>query len=512
MSSTEVPSQVCIPPGYCKTTLGEVTAEAVSQAGPTGPFVYLDIGSVDRESKSFVGPKILNADETPSRARQVVQAGDVLVSMTRPNLNAVAMVLEGYGKAIASTGFHVLRSRWVDSKFLYYLVQTEKFIDAMSAVVQGALYPAVRPKDISGFSLNLPPRAEQTRIIAMLEGVLSDLDAGVAELKAAHRKLEKYRHSLLKTAVEGALTADWRAERAASSAPQEAGSEMLQRILTERRARWEQRQLAKFSELGRKAAKDWRAKYRKPVAPSPNELRELPEGWVWATLSQIGWLDRGRSQHRPRNAMHLYGGPFPFVQTGDIRHSETILRSVEATYSDAGLAQSKLWPVGTMCITIAANIGKTAILGMEACFPDSVVGFLPVSNEVSVRYVEYFMRTAQQALEDEAPATAQKNINLEILERLRIPLPPPAEQMMIVEILDELIVGSVDQERAVAMSLSQATAQRKNILKAAFAGQLVPQDPNDEPASVLLDRIRVARSVKGAAAPKRRGRETKERA
>lgn len=210
--------------------------------------------------------------------------------------------------------------------------------------------------------------------------------------------------------------------------------------------------------------------------------------------------------------MHLYGGPFPFVQTGDIRHSETILRSVEATYSEAGLAQSKLWPVGTMCITIAANIGKTAILGIEACFPDSIVGFIPVSSDVSVRYVEYFMRTAQQALEDEAPATAQKNINLEILERLRIPLPPPAEQNRIVEILDELIAGSVEQERAVAISLRQATAQRKNILKAAFAGQLAPQDPNDEPASVLLNRIRITRSAKGDAVPKKRGRKTKERA
>ena len=512
MSSTEVSSQVCLPPGYCKTTLGDVTEEAVYQASPIGPFLYLDIGSVDRESKAFVRPKTLNPDEAPSRARQVVQAGDVLVSMTRPNLNAVAMVPEGYGETIASTGFHVLRSRWVDSKFLYYLVQTEKFIDAMSDVVQGALYPAVRPKDISGFPLILPPRAEQTRIIATLEGILSDLEAGVGELKAANRKLEKYRQALLSAAVNGALTADWRAARAAKIAPQEAGSELMQRILTERRARWEQRQLAKFCELGRKAAKDWRTKYQQAAAPILNELPELPEGWAWATLSQIGWLDRGRSQHRPRNAMHLYGGPFPFVQTGDIRHSETILRSVEATYSEAGLAQSKLWPVGTMCITIAANIGKTAILGIEACFPDSIVGFIPVSSDVSVRYVEYFMRTAQQALEDEAPATAQKNINLEILERLRIPLPPPAEQNRIVEILDELIAGSVEQERAVAISLRQATAQRKNILKAAFAGQLAPQDPNDEPASVLLNRIRITRSAKGDAVPKKRGRKTKERA
>lgn len=146
---------------------------------------------------------------------------------------------------------------------------------------------------------------------------------------------------------------------------------------------------------------------------------------------------------------------------------------------------------------------------MDACFPDSIVGFLPVSGDVSVRYVEYFMRSAQQKLEDEAPATAQKNINLEILEKVVIPLPPPIEQQQIVKSLDETMGGAKENNSAIEIVLKQTTAQRQNILRAAFAGELVPQDPSDEPASALLERIRAQRAAQ-TPDQKPRGRKKKE--
>ncbi|MGH8541082.1 MAG: restriction endonuclease subunit S [Stenotrophobium sp.] len=462
----------------------------------------------------------------------VFSAGNVLYGRMRPYLNKVARPnFEG----LASAEFIVFpESEALDPEFLLKRLTASDFVQFACSQYEGDR-PRVKFDQLGKFQLNLPPRAEQTRIVAKLEELLSGLDAGVAELKAAQKKLARYRQSLLKAAVEGALTADWREQQktvrpdgepgrtiegrssvhGSTSSPrtdeQETGAELLQRILTERRARWEGRQLAKFQQQGKPAPKDWQAKYPEPATPDTRDLPALPEEWVWATLSQIGWLDRGRSQHRPRNAPHLYGGPYPFVQTGDIRRSDTFLDRVEATYSEEGLAQSKLWPVGTMCITIAANIGKTAILAMEACFPDSVVGFLPASEDVSVRYVEYFMRTAQRMLEDEAPATAQKNINIEILEKVSIPLPPPEEQARLVELLDDLLAATKAQEHAVAHSLTQSTAQRQNLLRAAFAGQLVPQDPNDEPASVLLERIRKQRAAEPKTA-RMRGRKAKESA
>lgn len=140
-------------------------------------------------------------------------------------------------------------------------------------------------------------------------------------------------------------------------------------------------------------------------------------------LELLGTLDRGRSKHRPRNAPHLYGGPYPFIQTGDVAQSEGYIRSHTQTYSEEGLKQSKLWPSGTLCITIAANIAETAILTYPACFPDSIVGFTP-GSEVRVEFVRFWLVFLQQILEKTAPEAAQKNINLEILRALRCPVPP----------------------------------------------------------------------------------------
>jgi len=139
------------------------------------------------KAKKYTEAKPLTLSQAPSRAKQLLRAGDVLVSMTRPNLNAVALVPEQLDGAIGSTGFHVLRSRWLRPEFLLRLVQSQRFVDEMSALVQGALYPAVRPKDIAAFTFAFETPAQQSRIAAKLEELLSDLDAGVAELKAAQK-------------------------------------------------------------------------------------------------------------------------------------------------------------------------------------------------------------------------------------------------------------------------------------------------------------------------------------
>jgi len=188
------------------------------------------------------------------------------------------------------------------------------------------------------------------------------------------------------------------------------------------------------------------------------------------------------------------GGKYPFVQTGDIRKAETWLRKFEETYSDFGLAQSCLWPAGTLCITIAANIAETAILGFEACFPDSVVGFLQ-EETLLTRYVEMFLRTAKQRLDQFAPATAQKNINLDTLSKVAVPLPPLNEQRRMVEELDRLFsVGSTIDDCVLA-NQHRCARLRQAVLKWAFEGKLADQDATDEPAESLLARIRAERAV-----------------
>ena len=144
-------------------------------------------------------------------------------------------------------------------------------------------------------------------------------------------------------------------------------------------------------------------------------------------LSKLGELNRGVSKSRPRNKPELMGGPYPLVQTGEVTAAELYITNYENTYSEAGLAQSKMWPKGTLCITIAANIAQTGILGFDACFPDSVVGFL-ANDKVKQIYVHYWFGFFQKILEEQAPQVAQKNINLKTLSDLDVMVPPIEQQ------------------------------------------------------------------------------------
>lgn len=160
------------------------------------------------------------------------------------------------------------------------------------------------------------------------------------------------------------------------------------------------------------------------------------KNWRLRKFSEVGTLERGKSKHRPRNAPELLGGKYPLIQTGDVANSEGYITEFNQTYSELGLKQSRMWPIGTLCVTIAANIAKTGILTFEACFPDSIVGFTP-NDKVKTEYVQAWISFLQKILEEKAPESAQKNINLEILKNLDIPVPPIQLQNKFVEIVEQ---------------------------------------------------------------------------
>ena len=161
------------------------------------------------------------------------------------------------------------------------------------------------------------------------------------------------------------------------------------------------------------------------------------------TLDQLGNVSRGRSRYRPRDAEFLYGGPYPFVQTGDVKRSGLYLRDYEQTYSEAGLAQSKLWPVGTLCITIAANIAETSILEIEACFPDSVIGFIANQDKADTKFVKYlFDAVLKMRFQSFTQGAAQDNLSQAKLLSVRFPVPELLIQKKVADILstyDDLI-------------------------------------------------------------------------
>ncbi|MDD4855975.1 MAG: restriction endonuclease subunit S [Sulfuricurvum sp.] len=160
--------------------------------------------------------------------------------------------------------------------------------------------------------------------------------------------------------------------------------------------------------------------------------------WKECTLGELGLLQRGRSRHRPRYAFHLYGGAYPFIQTGEIREAKKYIDKYEHTYSEAGLAQSKLWQKGTLCITIAANIAELAILKFDACFPDSVLGFISDEEKVDGDFIYYTLTHFQKELKHIGEGSVQDNINLGTFENITFPIPSLKEQKAIAEILSSL--------------------------------------------------------------------------
>ena len=360
----------------------------------------------------------------------------------------------------------------------------------------------------------LPPADEQTRIVAKLEELLSDLDAGVAELKAAQKKLGQYRQSLLKAAVEGALTAEWRAK----NTPAESGAQLLERILTERRARWEAKQLAKFAEQGKTPPRDWQKKYPEPVQPDTSGLPELPQGWVWASLDQLV----AESSYGTSVKCSYESNGTPVLRIPNVSGGSLDLRDMKFSTADLDLDDSaSLAPGDVLVIRTNGSIGlvgRAAAVLTNLPAPHYFASYLLRLRCTETTFVHRWILaaltayTGRQWLEARAASSAgQHNISLSTLLTMPIPLPSLIEQSQTIGLLEEQVCRIAEQEQAITLSLKQSTAQRQNLLRAAFAGELVPQDPADEPASTLLERIRAERAAQ-AASKKPRGRKAKESA
>jgi type I restriction enzyme S subunit len=192
--------------------------------------------------------------------------------------------------------------------------------------------------------------------------------------------------------------------------------------------------------------------------------------WQLRKLNDIAEVARGKSKHRPRNDKSLFDGEYPFIQTGDVRNAQKYITRFSTTYNEKGLLQSKLWPKDTICLTIAANIGDVAILGMDACFPDSVVGIS--SSELETDYLYYFLTTLQQQLDNKANAAAQKNINLKILSEIEIPVPTLNEQRDIVSKINTVDQMAVRVKAEISKKITMMQQLKASILDSAFKGEL----------------------------------------
>jgi type I site-specific deoxyribonuclease len=356
-----------------------------------------------------------------SQPTKIAEKDDILLSVRAPvgptNL-APCKVCIGRGLT-AIRPSEVLLTRYVLLFFRYFEAQ-------LASKGTGTTFKAITQDVVKNLEIPIPPLPEQERIVARIEELFSQLDAGVETLKKTKAQLAVYRQAVLKEAFEGRLTIHVPVNLPLS---------------------WES-------------------------SDETNTLPAIPEEWHYIALKYLGDLGRGKSKHRPRNDPKLFvDGKYPFIQTGDVKAATNCITSFTKQYGEFGLSQSKLWPKGTLCITIAANIAETAFLGIDACFPDSIVGFTP-NESILAEYVRYFVESQKIRLWAFAPATAQKNINLDTLENLIVPYCSIDEQRVVISEIESRLSVCDSIEQTVDTALQQAEAMRQSILKGAFEGKL----------------------------------------
>jgi type I restriction enzyme S subunit len=396
------------------------------------------------------------------RSRFLINTGALLFAWSgTPGTSFGAHIWMGGPAILNQHIFNVLFDEHHIDKHFLCLAINQKLGELIDKAHGGVGLRHVTKGKVEETEIDLPPVPEQRRIVAKVNTLLARSKSARMELKRVPTLAERCKHAVLKAAFRGALTADWRI-----------GQPNLQPIAikTDR------------------SADGRRRRNLDNGSDSFSPPFEIPPRWQWSRVPALGVLDRGRSRHRPRNDPSLYGGPYPFIQTGEVKAAKGRLTSFSKSYSETGLAQSRLWPKGTLCITIAANIAETAILGIDACFPDSVVGFTANEALCNPLFVEFFIRTIRADLAAFAPATAQKNINLETLSAIHVPCPPMKEQTEIVARVEAAFahIDQVSSEAAHATILLDRLDQMA--LAKAFRGELVSTDLAEKPGLEVLGR------------------------
>jgi type I restriction enzyme S subunit len=402
----------------------------------------------------------------------------------------------------------------LDPGFLFYFTWTLR----LNEFSQATTVPSVRKSQIESIALPLPPFPEQRRIVAEIEKQFTRLAAAVAALKRLQANLKRYRASVLKGACEGRLVPTEAELARAEGRDYEPADKLLARILKERRARWEADQLAKM-QAARKPPMDdeWKGKYREPAEPDMPNLVKPPDGWCTASLEQLTSAVRVICYGILMPKENIAGG-VPYVRVVDMKQEKIALtqlrrtsREIASAYARASLAR------GDLLLAIRGTFGRVAEVPPELDGGNITqdTARLDVTELVGHRYVALCLRsrTIQDYFKRVARGVAVKGVNIAEVRTCPVMFPALTEQLRIVAEVERRLAVIEELESLIEANLKRGERLRQAILKRAFEGKLVPQDPSDEPASVLLERIstdRAARQVteKSALKPTSKRRKT----
>jgi len=495
ISPDEIPFD--IPNGWHWIRLGELVKKIGSGATPRGgKNAYVQSGipflrsqniwnnGLSLQDVAYIPPEIHER-----MANTHVFPNDILLNITGASLGRCAVVPADLEAANVSQHVTIIRTidplnRW----YLHYLILSPYVQSLVWGRQVGMAREGLSKKVLEQFEIPLPPLEEQHRIVQKVDELMAlcdRLEQQTSDQLEAHETLvDTLLGTLTQSKNANELADNWArlaahfdtlftTEQSIDKLKQTILQLAVMGRLVEQDAGGEPAEdmLGQLAELKQELIAQGLLKKERKSQPVDSEDApyEIPESWSWCSLTDIGELARGKSKHRPRNDPSLYqDGTVPLIQTGDVARASPWITTFSAKYNQRGVEQSRLWRPGTLCITIAANIGDTGLLSFDACFPDSVVGFTPFWSDIPPEYFEYFLRTAKQHLEDFAPSTAQKNINLEVLQKLLVPLPPVSEMTRIVQKVDELMT-LCDQLKE---RLNQASETRNQLAESVVEGAL----------------------------------------
>jgi type I restriction enzyme S subunit len=482
-----------LPETWVKVRLADIVKPTRPKHSPQDFPALQFIGMENIEAHTM---KLLGTVSASSMRSNAVhfQPGDVLYGRLRPYLNKVyCSNFEG----LCSAEFIVFPPRdWIESKFLQYLLNSSGFVSFATHLNAGDR-PRVDFDQIGEYQIPLVPVHEQKRIVAEIEKQFTRLDAAVAALKRVQANLKRYRAAVLKAACEGRLVPTEAELARREGRSYEPASVLLQRILAERRARWEAAQLGRFKALGKVPNDDkWKSKYEESIPPD-SALSKLPEGWLWATLSQVSWnASYGTSEKCD------YGWPGPAVlRIPNVASGKIDLTDIKHAHESHEFDESDTITIGDMLIVRTNGsrdlIGRSAVVQESFRSPHLFASYLiryRLTGELSLLA---WMRTIWDSpwnraqIESLAATTAgQYNVSVGKLNGLPMQLPPADEMQRIAAEIDRRISTIDELEAQAGANLARAERLRQSILRQAFEGKLVPQDRNDEPATALLERIR----------------------
>ncbi|MEH2235000.1 restriction endonuclease subunit S [Nostoc sp.] len=427
--------------------------------------------------------------------------GDIILAKITPCFeNGKVAIVQNLknGIGFGSTEFHVFRLELgIYNKYLLFYFCNQNFIkDAQSNMAGTAGQLRVPADYIRNTVIPFPPLPEQYRIVAKVEELFTQLDAGVGLLKKVKAKLKRYRQAVLKAAVEGNLTAYW---RTAHQGELEPASVLLDRILKQRREKWEAEQLAKMKAQGKTPKDDsWKLKYKEPVAPDTSDLPDLPDGWCWASLQMIAdVIDPNPSHRMPK---YVEAG-IPFISTENFSPPDSFDFSIgKKVLQETLYQQRRILKIeeGDFVLSRIGTIGKTRFLpiSQDYCISHALVVIKTLDNSINKRFLRYVIssNTVLNQAKKGVQSVGVPDLGMAKIRCFAIPLIPFDEQNKILEEIEDAF-SIIDQlEKTIDTNLKRAERLRQSILKQAFEGQLVPQDPKDEPAEKLLERIQAEKA------------------